>query len=138
MLTNTLAGTFGGAVPNGAWTLYVRNDGGVDPLGATPALAGWGIQFLAPTAAPAGLSGRVATASGEGIRGATVTISGGGLTGPRTVTTGTFGYYSFHDLEPGTTYIITVQSRRYAIANPTRVVTVTDNIAGIDFVAESP
>jgi hypothetical protein len=136
-LTNTLAGTFGGAVPNGAWTLYVRNDGGVDPLGATPALGGWGIQFLAPTAAPASLSGRVATASGEGIRGATVTISGGGSTGPRSVTTGTFGYYSFDDLEPGTTYLITVNARRYFFSVTSRVVTMTDNVVGVDFIADS-
>jgi hypothetical protein len=95
-------------------------------------------EVLSPTAAPASITGRVATASGEPIRGASVTIVGGGLAAPRTVTTGTFGYYSFGDLETGTTYVITVNARRYYFAVPSRVVTLTDNAVGVDFVAETP
>src|SRR6185503_4317915 len=92
-------------------------------------------ETLVPTAAPVSLSGRVATATGEAIRGASVTISGGGLAEPRTVLTGTFGNYSFGDLQTGTTYVVTVSARRYYFSVPSRVVTLTDNVAGVDFVA---
>ena len=91
---------------------------------------------IAPTAAGISIGGRVLTASGQGIRNASVTIVGGSLSQPMTVRTGTFGYYNFDDLQPGTTYVISVAARKFLIANPVRSVTVTDNIAGLDFIAD--
>ncbi len=51
------------------------------------------------------------------------------------VQTGSFGYYNFEGLQTGQTYIITVNSRRYVFTVPTRVVSLSDNIADLDFVA---
>jgi hypothetical protein len=136
--TQTLFGTFGGTNANGVWSLYIRDDAGV-PI-APEAISGcfnggWGIEFLTSTAANASVSGRVLTAGGQGIRNAEVVISGGTLTEPMRVQTGSFGYYNFEGLQTGQTYMITVNSRRYLFTTPTRVVSLTDNIADLDFIA---
>jgi len=131
-----LGSAFSGFSPNGMWTLYIRDDNGGAGLGTINTLNGWGIQFIAPTAASASISGRLLTADGHGIRNAAVTITGGGLDHPVTTYTGTFGYYSFDNLQPGLTYVVFVRPKRFAIANPVRAVTLTDNVAGLDFVAE--
>ena len=95
----------------------------------------WEVQPLAPTAAMVSVSGKVSTANGLGIRNVIVT-----LTGPdgsiRTTVTGSFGIYQFADVEVGGTYVLTIAPKRYVIANPTQVVTVRDEIANLDFVAE--
>jgi hypothetical protein len=88
------------------------------------------------TAAGVSLSGRVATASGQGIRGVTVMLTGGALAQPQMVRTSSFGYFAFDDLEPGTTYVVTVISKKYFFAQPIRTITTVDNVSGIDFVAE--
>ncbi|HEY0461477.1 MAG TPA: Calx-beta domain-containing protein [Pyrinomonadaceae bacterium] len=134
--TPSLNSAFGGTNPNGTWSLYVRNDVGLlTPVGGNIA-GGWGLQILAPTAANVEISGRVTTASGEGIRNATVMLSGGNLTTPVYVQTGTFGAYRFADLAVGQTYVLTVISRRYVFANPTRILNPADNATDEDFVAE--
>jgi hypothetical protein len=133
---NTMGGTFGGQNPNGAWTLYVRNDGGGAFGASSVSAAGWGIQFIAPTAAPVSISGRVMTANGQGISGAVVTVTGGGLAEPMTARTGTFGYYTFDGIVPARVYIVSAESRRFTIANAVRSVSLTDTVAGLDFVAE--
>jgi subtilisin-like proprotein convertase family protein len=136
---DTFFGTFGFTNSNGVWSLYIRDDGGV-PI-ANPEVitgcfnGGWGIEFQPRTAASASIGGRVLTAGGNGIRNAEVVLSGGTLTEPRRVQTGSFGYYNFDDLQTGQTYILTVNSRRYIFTTPTRVVTLTDNIGDLDFIA---
>lgn len=132
----TLATTFGGFNPNGNWSLYLV-DSGLNPVAAGGnSLSGWGLQFFGPTAANVSLNGRVMTANGQGIRDAVVTIDGGGLSAPRRMRTVTFGYFRFDDLSSGQTYIVTVNSRRYAFAVPTRLVTLEDNVSDFDFAAE--
>ncbi|MGD9628193.1 MAG: Calx-beta domain-containing protein [Pyrinomonadaceae bacterium] len=88
-----------------------------------------------PTAAPASISGRVMTADGSGLRNASVTIQGGNLAGTRNVATSTFGYFRFDGLEAGLTYVVTVSSRRYSFTQPTRLVNLSENVEGLDFVA---
>jgi hypothetical protein len=133
----SLSSTFSGFNPNGVWRLYVRDDNGAGVLMGEPTLlGGWGLQFLLPTAAPVSLSGRVLTAGGLGIRNAKVTLSGGNLTAPRTVYTGSFGYYDFPGLTAGQAYIVTVEPKRYVLTHPTRVVTLLDSLADFDFIAE--
>jgi hypothetical protein len=135
----TLWGTFGFTNANGNWLLYIRDDGGVpitNPEVVTGCFnGGWGIEFQPRTAAAASIGGRVLTAAGNGIRNAEVVISGGTLAEPMRVQTGSFGYYHFDNLQTGQTYILTVNSRRYLFTTPTRVVSLTDNIADLDFVA---
>ena len=94
------------------------------------------VLALAPTAAGATIGGRISTASGNGIRGAVVTLSGGNLPEPRTALTGSFGYYNFENLEAGFSYILTVSSKRFTFANPTRVINLVDSVTDADFVSE--
>jgi hypothetical protein len=135
----TLFGTFGFHNANGNWLLYVRDDGGVpivNPEVITGCFnGGWGIEFQPRTAAAASIGGRVLTAAGNGIRNAEVVLSGGTLTEPMRIQTGSFGYYNFEGLQTGQTYILTVNSRRFIFTTPTRVVSLTDNIADLDFIA---
>jgi hypothetical protein len=91
-------------------------------------------ELMAPTAAPASISGRVMTSSGAGIRGAVVTVQGldGGVW---SATTNTFGRYEIGGLTAGASYVVTVSSRRYAFANGTQLLSLDDNISGLDFTA---
>ena len=136
--TQTLYGNFGGTNPNGTWSLYVRDDNGVsEPSVVVGNIAGgWGIEFLATTAASASISGRVTTADGRGIRNAAVVISGNALEHPITVTTGSLGWYSFDGLATGETYVVTVNSQRFTFSTPSRVISLIDNIADADFTAD--
>ncbi len=83
------------------------------------------------------LGGRILTANGAGIRNAIVTLSGGNLPAPVTVLTGSFGYYNFQGLQPGMTYTVTVSTKRYTFAQPTRTITLQSDVNNSDFVAES-
>ncbi len=128
---------FGGLNANGAWTLYIYDDNGgsFKQLAPGTIAGGWGIEMVGPTAAGVSLSGRVTDAEGRGIRNATITIEGGGLTEPRIVATGSMGYYNVEDLTVGT-YIVTVQAKRHSFANPTRALSMSDNVGDFDFIAE--
>jgi hypothetical protein len=81
------------------------------------------------------VGGRVLTSGGAGIRNTLVTISGGNLPAPITAQTGNFGSYDFTGLQPGTTYTVTVTTKRYVIAQPSRPVTPQANVTNFDFVA---
>ena len=83
------------------------------------------------TAAEVTVSGRVMTPGGQGIRGARVTISDPNGN-RRTFTTGSFGVFSFDDVQTGRNYVMSVTSRRYRFS--TRVVSVTDTMADVNFV----
>lgn len=88
---------------------------------------------------PAGnvsIGGRIRTSAGNGIRGAVVTLSGGSLSSPITSRTGGFGYFSFPSVAIGGTYTVTVQTKSYVFAQPSRNVTPTGNVADLDFNAE--
>nr|MBP9664464.1 carboxypeptidase regulatory-like domain-containing protein [Pyrinomonadaceae bacterium] len=129
--TQTLFGNYGMTDPNGVWSLYVRQQG----TGSGVIAGGWGIEFLVPTAANAYISGRVLTADGRPIRNATVTITGNSLPESRIFQTGSFGYYMFDGLATGETYVVTVTQRRFIFQTPSRVVSLIDNIADLDFIA---
>ena len=82
------------------------------------------------------LSGRILTSGGNGIRNALVTISGGSLPGPVTAQTGSFGAFSFSGLQSGSTYTVAVATKRYVIAQPSRMVTTNGNVVDFNFVAD--
>jgi len=140
--TQTFVGNFGGMNANGVWSLYVRDLPPPPIARDAPQIisghfaGGWGIEFLTPTAAQASLSGHVTTAGGAGIRNARVVITGNSLPRPRVVTTGSFGYFSFEGLTVGETYVVTVNSQRYTFTPPSRVITLVDNMADADFIAD--
>jgi hypothetical protein len=135
-INTTFFGNFGLTPANGTWSLYVRDDAGNLVAVSGCINGGWGIEFVDRTAAGVSVSGRVMTAEGEGVRNARMTITGGTLTEPRVVTTSSFGYYNFEGLEAGQTYILTVEHPQFAFANPTRVISLIDNISDADFIAQ--
>ena len=95
----------------------------------------WAFQSLAPTASLVSVAGRVSTAEGMGIRNASVKLTGtdGAI---RFAWTGTFGYFRFENVEVGEIYTLEVSSKRFTFASPTRVLSVKDEIADADFIAE--
>jgi uncharacterized repeat protein (TIGR01451 family) len=85
------------------------------------------------TAAGVSVSGRVLTAEGRGIRNAKVTITDSAGVA-RTTVSGINGVYRFDDVPSGQTYTVSVGSRRFTFLPV--VITVTDQLAGLDFTAE--
>ena len=80
----------------------------------------------------ASVSGQVITPSGLGLRNATVSIiNAQGVA--RTVTTTTFGFYSFEGIATGGAYTIRVFAKRYRIAS--RTVQVDGNLSDVNFTA---
>ncbi len=134
----TFFGTFGLTNANGAWNLYARDDAGFLVAITGEMAGGWGIEFLAPTAAQASISGRVMTADGIGIRNAEMVLTGNTLETPLRVSTSSFGYFTFEGLQVGETYVLTVNSRRFTFAVPSRVISLTDSAVDIDFIADPP
>ncbi|MGI8409068.1 MAG: carboxypeptidase-like regulatory domain-containing protein, partial [Pyrinomonadaceae bacterium] len=96
--------------------------------------------FITPRAgtlaADVSLGGRIVTSNGRGIRNVVVIVSGNNLKEPKSAKTGAFGYYNFEDLSAGATYIVTVNSKRFGFQIPSRVITLHDQIADVDFIAE--
>ena len=91
------------------------------------------VTLLSPTAAGVSVGGRVSVGS-RGLTNASVflTDSDGRV---RTARTTTFGYYHFEDVPAGQTYIVTVISKRFTFQP--QVISVTDDLTEVNFVAES-
>lgn len=89
---------------------------------------------LAPTAADASLGGRVTIAGGRAVSDALVMLSGGALPAPVFTKTNPFGYYRFHNLPVGQTYVVTVTSKRSVIGGVAQAVTLLDEVTNFDFV----
>lgn len=95
----------------------------------------WIIDSLSPTAAQVSISGRVLTANGQGIKNISVKLSdaAGAI---RLTKTGTFGYFRFDEVEVGQIYILEVTGKKFIFSNPTRVLSVSDEVTNTDFIAE--
>ncbi len=95
----------------------------------------WTPDQLAPTSALVSISGKVTTIKGSGIRNVLVTLTD--LNGTvRTTFTGSLGTYSFSDVEVGQTYVLTIQAKKFFFSNTMQIVTVYEELTGIDFTAE--
>jgi hypothetical protein len=93
------------------------------------------VTILAPTAAPASISGRVMDSSGRGISHVIMTITD--RTGNSLYAlTNSFGYYRFDNVSTGRAYILSVRAKRYTFVEPSRVITVDDDLVDVDFVAD--
>jgi len=134
-LTALLPRNASGTLPSGTRTVEVvlsmpptggYNDGYADNLS---------FVLNTPTAANASISGRILTADGSGVRNANVSLvrSNGEVISART---GTFGYYKFEDLEVGQTYILSVNSKRFTFSNPTRIISLNEDLTDADFIAD--
>ena len=105
-----------------------RLDGSLNPIETSEFSA-----FVMPTAANVSVSGKVLTPDGRGLRNAVVTITdSNGIR--RTVTTSSFGLYSFDNLQVGQTYVIRVSSKLYRFSS--RLVQVNDTLTDVDFVGQ--
>jgi hypothetical protein len=62
-------------------------------------------------------------------------IFGGDLIAPVTVSTGAFGRYEFTGLRVGQTYFVMASAGRHSFVEPLRTVSLLDNVADLDFVA---
>lgn len=88
-------------------------------------------NLFAPTAANVSVSGRVMTANGKGLRGAITTLTdSAGMV--RSMRTGSFGCFSFENVEAGETYSIAVQAKRFVFSP--QVISVFDNITDLNFI----
>lgn len=101
--------------------------GGTPDIGADEALA--------PLAAEGSISGRIMAADGVGIRNAVITVTGGNLTQPIVVKSSAFGYYNIDGLDLGSTYVVTINSKRFVFANPSVVVSLQESVSELDFQA---
>ncbi len=88
-----------------------------------------------PTAANVSVEGRVLLSAGNGVRNATVFLLEANGT-QHSAITGSFGYYRFPAIEAGQTVVVSVRSKRFTFNPPTRVVTLTDAVSDLDFIAE--
>ncbi|MBS1792203.1 MAG: VCBS repeat-containing protein [Acidobacteria bacterium] len=89
------------------------------------------LKILVPTAAGVSIGGRVLTGK-RGLANAIVALTKSDGT-TLTTRTGSFGYYRFDDIAAGETVLVTVVSKRFTFAP--QVVSVSDNIADLDFAA---
>jgi hypothetical protein len=68
----------------------------------------------APKAQSAIIVGTVTDVNNDTVPGATVALEGPALKDPRTVVTSDNGFFQFNNLEPGTTYQVTVSAEGFA------------------------
>lgn len=93
------------------------------------------VQANVTTSANAQVGGRVTDGDGKGLAKVSVKISGGELSEPIYAMTNPFGYFNF-EVPVGQTYIVTVQSKQYVFSNPSRLISVSDNVGDLNFVAD--
>ena len=91
-----------------------------------------GACFLAPTAAPASITGRILSPEGSAIRNAVVSLtnSEGAVW---TARSNSFGYYRFNDVPSSAGYVLSATAKGYTFIP--RYYNVTDEIAGLDLIA---
>ncbi|HJS51446.1 MAG TPA: carboxypeptidase regulatory-like domain-containing protein, partial [Pyrinomonadaceae bacterium] len=92
-------------------------------------------SFPIPTAADASITGRVVSASGRGIANVVVTVTD--MNGNRvgSATTNPFGFYAVSDLPVGNSYVVTLISRRFIFEPSSQVVTLDNDLDGLNFSA---
>ena len=89
--------------------------------------------LLVPSAASVSIGGRVFAGEGRGLSNAFVVLTDQ-RGASRSARTNSFGYYRFDEVAVGETYTFNVRSKRFQFAP--QVVSVTDELAALDFFAE--
>ena len=87
------------------------------------------------TAAPAAVTGQIVSSTGSGLKGVTITLTDISTGEVKSALTNNFGYYNFSNLATEDFYRIAVTSRRYTFSTTSRTFTLTDDLAGVDFIA---
>ncbi len=128
-IDNTSIGTQGGvSAPSDSYPQNPWQTPGLDPTG---------IQILSPSAADSTVSGRVQTPNGIGLSRAVVTLLDVATGESRSVTTGTFGSFTFDQVETGDFHIVSVQHQRFGFLISSYSFTVNGNIVGLTFIGTS-
>lgn len=122
------------SIANGA-TFWIRWTD-TDASGADDGLAvdDFELTPLNVTAATVTLGGQILNADGRGIMNATVNLTDS-LGQTRIVRTSSFGYFRFAEVNAGETYFISVSSKRYTFAQPTRIITPNESIGDLNFIS---
>lgn len=87
-----------------------------------------------PTSSSALIRGRASTATGVGIPHSVVTLTDQFGVTRRALTNG-FGIYEFDNVAAGETYVVSITNKQHTFADPTRVVSVDDDVVDLDFVS---
>jgi hypothetical protein len=90
-----------------------------------------------PTAANTAVSGRVKNSGGQGLRDVRVILQNGNSGATLVTQTNSFGNYSFVNVLVGANYILSVSSKKYNFAEPSRVISVSEEVTNADFTGES-
>jgi len=95
--------------------------------------AGTAGKCLAPSAAFVSISGRAMNSKGRPIGKVRVTLvdQGGNI---RTALTNPFGQYQFEGIATGGTVMLTAVAKGQEFIDPTRVITVQESVANVDFI----
>lgn len=139
-ITQSVVASGGSDAANGNFALNATI--GQPPIGGIPRRAPfaitsgyWNFTPTAPTAASVSISGQVRTANGNGLRNAVLTLTA--PTGStKTARSTSFGYFRFDDILVGETYVLSIAARRYRFSQSSIVVSLFDEIAGLDFTAD--
>lgn len=128
-------------IPSGTgWDLSTNTSSAALGISDNNVIVGTGVlngvvHAFAMVPVPISVVGRILTSNGAGISNARVMLSGGNLSSPKMGLTGGFGYYRFDGLLPGVTYTVTVGSKRFTFAQPSRTVTSNIDVTNFDFTA---
>lgn len=116
------------------WYFHYEGYAGAFSFGNDENIGYASATFLGPSSASAKITGRVLTAKGRGLSGVAVkAVSSDGKT--TSTVTNSYGHYSLSKLTVGKTYAVSVDGRRYYFPVPTEIVTLNDNLQGLDFEA---
>ena len=96
----------------------------------------WNFTPAAPSAANVNVGGRIITANGNGIRNVSVILTAPDGT-RRSAFSANFGYYRFENVPVGETYIISVAAKKYTFSQPSVIYSVFEEVADLDFIADS-
>jgi hypothetical protein len=120
-----------------SFTVQVTDSAPFNSPTATTDSQAFQLNVLGPTASGVSLSGRVLTSDGRPIRFARLTLNSFNNGETLETQTDEFGNFIFDDnVEPGSTYSLTVAHPRYQFGVATRVVSVSGDLEGIIFVAD--
>lgn len=86
-------------------------------------------------AAPASIDGRVTDLSGRGLSNVMVRVTDLANGETSYVITNNFGRYSVGDLQVGGNYLVRVSSKRYVFSPDSRIITLNEDVVGVDFTA---
>jgi subtilisin family serine protease len=93
---------------------------------------------LIPTAGEVSLGGRIVDSRGRGVRGISLSLFDAATGETVYATTNSFGYYAFTELEVMDFYVLTALSnRRYTIFDNQRSFTLREDLANVNFIANS-